>query len=83
MHVEIFCPYHVSLSDIKLPALVAWGIGEVEKGDPIIVHACDDHNHDNHIYLAPFHLTNPELLTCYEEIMITLRRKLLKRTFRL
>ena len=35
----------------------------------IVVRACDDFNHDNHIYLAPFHLTNPELLTCYEEIM--------------
>lgn len=38
-------------------------------GNPIIVRACDDQNHDNHIYLGPFHLTNPELLTCYEEIM--------------
>ena len=41
----------------------------MEKGDPIVVRGCDYFNHGNHIYLAPFHLTNPELLTCYEEIM--------------
>ena len=66
----IFCsPYHINLSEIKLPALLAWGVGELKKGDPIAVRACDDWNHDDHIYLAPFHLTNPELLTCYEEII--------------
>ena len=46
--------HHISLSEIKLPALVAWGVGELEKGDPIVVRRCDYFNHGNHIYVAPF-----------------------------
>ena len=66
----LFChPYYIALTDIKLPALVGWRVGEVKKGSPIVVQGCVDSDHGNHMYLAPFHLTNPELLTIYEEIM--------------
>lgn len=45
------------------------GVREIEEGSPIVVEGCVDSNHGDHMYLAPFHLTNPELMSVYEHIM--------------
>lgn len=59
-------PHHISLSDLKLGSLLSWGFA-LEKHDPIVVQECREHG--SHTFLAPYYLTNPELLTYYQEIM--------------
>lgn len=56
----------MSLLEIKLSGLAAWEI-DLEKGDPIAISEID---HFGHNHLAPFHLTNSELLTYYNGITI-------------
>jgi len=59
-------PCHLRFSEIKLPGLLSWRIN-LEKGDPIAVTACNDHDYHNH--LASFYLSNLELLSYYDAIM--------------
>ena len=62
-------PYHVILSEIKLPGLISWGI-EMQEGEPVSIKQCDEISHYGHSYLAPFHLMNSEVFTYYNDIMM-------------
>ena len=59
--------HHVSFSEMKTSSIVSWGISP-QKEPHTELEACCTTNHYGHIYLAPLHLSNPELLTYYETI---------------
>ena len=53
--------HHISLSNMKISSIVSWGISP-QKEVHTVLEACCATNHYEHVYLAPVHLSNPELL---------------------
>ena len=66
--IWLYMPSHYCfLSDAKINGIVEWGIIP-ERAEAIDLQQCTDVEHNQHDYLAPFHLTNPELLALYDKI---------------
>lgn len=59
-------PYQKNASKLTESAVTAWGV-QMIKRPSIKLSPCNKSNHGDHEYLLPFHSTNTELLTLYED----------------